>query len=475
MSLFENDLLVIVRLAFPSVKIVIVLDPGKAVIRNYDSGFDFIYTRDQVLAAANEKRKIVLVNISGASSFTFPFDFSNIEGIISFNISYETSVDFYHFELFYVVDQQNALRWILSEKHKETSFLQDYYQYQFVTDVGNFFTGFSSLTNYLHVKFGNLRKVTDGNFQVLKRDKNFFECIDNEQYTSFTIQFKDSLIRGLLRIDVYNNNKLSAVINHAILPSGFNRIENEQMVISEISRKKFRNIAIPDYKTSDYSVCYHLPLAYKPSNHKQTRNLLHNKLIDAINEYQEPYIRQITLKDLWKGNDVLKILTLIRTRISQNQLPRGLSATNVTRLYSKLIDIFNKLDISQPIYVSLNNNSFNNVNIYSANEKLYFTSWGYADFDLPLFSDLFFDETGYIEGPVNPDSEVYTLNINFLITNSALTDIANKYNADIKLYLKLFFVLACTKQFQAIITKKTVLPEVNILVFNWLTIIDKFG
>lgn len=475
MSLFENDLLVIVRLAFPSVKTVIVLDPGKTVIRNFDCGFTYIYTRDQVLAVSKEKRKFILVNISGASSFSFPFNFSNIEGIISFNIAPETSLDYFHFNLFYVVDQKNTIQWIISEKHKDTSFLLDYHQYQFVTDVNNFFTGFSSLSNYLNVKFGKINKVTDGNFQILKKENKFLESLENEQYESFIIQLKDSVIHGLIRINVYSQNKCIAVINHSILPAGLNKIETEKMVISEISRTHFEHFGIPDFTVSDYSVCYFLSSNLKSTEYKQTRKLLNNLLIKVVDEYQNPFCREMPLKDLWKGNDVLKNLNLIRSRISQNQLPRGLSATNLTKLYALIIDIFNELDINQLIYVSLNNHSFNDENIYSATQKLYFTSWVNADFDLPLFSDLFFREIGFMIGPENHDAETLINNLTNLINSSDFKDIAANYKIDIILYLKLYLVLTCTKQLQAIISKKIVLPEINVHVFNWLSIAENLS
>jgi len=472
MALFENDLLVVVRLAFPSAKTVIVLDPAKTVIRNFECGFTYIYTRDQVLAVGKEKRMFILVNVSGATSFTFPFNFSNIEGIISFNTGYETSLDYFHFEFFYVVDQKDTLRWIISDKHKNTAFLLDYHQHQFVTDISNFITNFSSLSNYLYVKFGKINKVTDGNFQVLKREKNFLNCVENEKYDSFIIQLNAPAIQGLIRINVYTQNKCSAVINHSILPSGLKKIENEKMVLSEISRSEFDHFATPDFNTSDFSVCYFLSPILKSTDHKQTRTLIKNKLIEAINEYQNPYCREITLKELWNGNDVLKILTLIRTRISQNQLPRGLSATNLARLYAKIINIFNELDLNQSINVSLNNHSFNEENIYSANQKLYFTSWLNADFDLPLFSDLFYKEIGFVDGPGNPDADTLIKNINILINNSKLKEIAANYKADIKLYLKLYLILTCTTQLQTIVLKKIVLPEVNVHVFNWLSIAE---
>ena len=145
MTFFENDLFIIVRLAFPSTKKVIVLDPGKVIIKNYDCGFFYAYTRDQVINISKEKNQFLLVNMSGAASFSFPFDFSYIEGIISFNDIAEASLDFYHYSLYYLVDQHNMLRWLISENHKQTDFLDDYYQIQFVTDVSNLFSGFSSL------------------------------------------------------------------------------------------------------------------------------------------------------------------------------------------------------------------------------------------------------------------------------------------------------------------------------------------
>jgi hypothetical protein len=474
MSLFENDLLVMIRFAFPAAHKVVILDPGKTVIRNYNSGFTFIYTRDQVLAAGKEKTKFILVNFSGASSFSFPFDFQNVEGIVSFNIGYETSTDFYHFEFFYVVDQQNSLRYIISENHRDTYFLHDYHQPRFITDVSNLFSGFSSFTNYFNVKLGKIMKVTDGNFQVLKRNKNFLDCIENEKYESLIIPVKinSPINQGVIRIQAFSNKRCTAVINHSILPAGQEKIGNEKMVVSEISKTQFKYLAIPEYSFSDFSICYFLPVFLKPPHHRQTKSLIIKSLTNAIYEYQAPYYRQISLKDLWKGNEIIKVLNWIRNKISQNDLPRGLSPTNLTKLYSHIIDMFNGMDINQSVYVSLNNHSLNDENMYSDKDKLYFTSWINADFDLPLFSDIFYNEIGNLEEPRNIDTDGLINNFEVLMNDPDIIENADKFEINLKQYLKIYMILNCSKELQAIISKKIVLPEVNVYVYNWLKIAE---
>jgi len=84
MNFFEKELFAIARVFLNTSLNIFVLDPGNICIRNYHSGFHYVTTRQEVseLSAINEK--FIIINLSGADISTFPFDFSLIEGIISF-------------------------------------------------------------------------------------------------------------------------------------------------------------------------------------------------------------------------------------------------------------------------------------------------------------------------------------------------------------------------------------------------------
>jgi hypothetical protein len=475
MAFFENDLFVVVRLAFPAAKKVIVLDPAKIIARNYDCGFLYAYTREQVMNISKEKKQFLLVNMSGAASFSFPFDFNFIEGIISFNDIDETSLDFFHYRLFYVVDQQNMLRWLISENHKQTDFLSDYYQPQFTTDVSNLFSGFSSLSNYLKVKWGKLKKVTDGTFQVLKRDRHFFASIQNDQYDSFTINFKTHTSPGLIRVRLYKQNKYSWVINHAINDTGMEKVANEKMVLTEISKNSFNHLGIPGFFVSDHNIAYKIDPSFKPAENRHTRKLLNTILTDAVLEYQSLYNRKSTIKQFWKGNGILKDLNWIRGRIANNQIPRGISAINLTKLYSKLLQIFNELDINKHVYISLNNNLLYSENIFSSGSKLYFTSWVNADFDLPIFYDLFQKELYYIDESSTADFEILSDNIQIELENQNLKTFADQHNIDIDIQFKVFIIITFITELKLLVVKKMVMPETNIKLYNWLELLNRLN
>jgi hypothetical protein len=472
MTLFENDLFVIVRLAFPLAKKIIVLDPAKAVLRNFDSGFFFAYTREQVMSVSQEKKPFLLVNLSGAASFSFPFDFSKVEGIVSFNSKAETSLDFFHFGLFLVVDQQNRLRWLISEYHTQTDFLDDYIQPQFVTDVSNFFSGFKSLANYIRVKSGNLKKVVDGNIQILKRERQFFDCLANDEYSSFTINLNSHTAQGLIRIKLYNKNKYSWVINHAINPSGREKISNESMILSEIGSKYFNHFGIPDFFSSENNNGFKIGPQFKTSESRTTVRLINSKLTEVVLEYQSLYVRQTELKKYFKSIEIITDFNWIRTKISNSQIPRGISAINLTKLYSNLLKIFNDLDLNASLFLSLNNNLLYSENIFSCNEKLYFTSWVNADFDLPIFYDLFRKEIFYAEETESNNAEMISERILNVLKEFTLLDFSEKNNINTGIQFKVFVISTLVNELKQLLVKKVVMPQANVKIFNWLSLTE---
>ncbi|MFC2114801.1 hypothetical protein ACFLRI_05590, partial [Bacteroidota bacterium] len=101
MKILESDLFLISKLAFKQNREIFVLDPGKECISNVSCGFHYVRHRKEVEALAINPRTYYIINISGANTFSFPLDFSKVEGIISFNRNIETSLDYYHSTLFY--------------------------------------------------------------------------------------------------------------------------------------------------------------------------------------------------------------------------------------------------------------------------------------------------------------------------------------------------------------------------------------
>ena len=336
------------------------------------------------------------------------------------------------------------------------------------------FSGFSSFSNYLKVKWGKLKKVTDGTFQVLKRDRHFFASIQNDQYDSFTINFKTHSYPGLIRVRLYKQNKYSWVINHAINTMGMEKISNEKMVLTEISKNTFNYLGIPYFFVSDYNIAYRIDPSFKPADSRHTRKLLNTILTDVVLEYQSLYHRKSTVKQFWKGNDILKDLNWIKSRIANNQIPRGVSALNLTKLYSKILQIFNKLDLNEHVYISLNNNLLYSENIFSSGSKLYFTSWDNADFDLPLFYDLFQKELYYTDESFNGDFEILSDNIQIVLENQNLKTFADQHNIDIDIQFNVFIIITFITEMKNLAIKKMVLPETNIKLYNWLELMNRF-
>ena len=320
---------------------------------------------------------------------------------------------------------------------------------------------------------GKLKKIVDGSCQILKRDRHFFTAINNDQYDSFTINLINQSAPGLIRIRLYKQTKYSWVINHAINAICLEKITNEKMVLTEISKNAYNHFGIPEFLTSDYSVVYRIEPSFKTADSRQTRKLMNTILTDAVLEYQSLYYRESTIKKVWKGNDILKDFNWIKSRIAHNQIPRGVSALNLTKLYANLLQIFNKLDLNKPVFLSLNNNHLYSENIFSSDNKLYFTSWANADFDLPLFFDLFQKELYYADEIATADSEMMSENIQTELENKNLKDFAGQYNIDIDIQFKVFIIITFIEEFKQLLVKKMVLPETNIKIYNWLELTNR--
>ena len=226
---------------------------------------------------------------------------------------------------------------------------------------------------------------------------------------------------------------------------------------------------------SEHSVVYRISPTFKSADSIKTKKLISLHLTDAVLEFQSLYKREITLHKFWKSTEVLRDFNWIKSKIGSNQLPRGISAINVTKLYANLLLFFNALDLSKNICLSLNNNLLYSENIYSADNKLYITSWANADFDLPLFFDLFQKEL-YSATEINSsDTDALYNNLQFLVNSKSLTEFSIQNNIDLDFHFKVFMIVNFIQELKQLLAKKIVMPESNIELYKWLDLTNRFA
>jgi hypothetical protein len=465
---FESDLFLIQKLAFPEAKTIIVIDPGKVAVSNYKSNFIHVSRKDEIKKMSFLENKFVIFNLSGADTFSIPIKFDKVEGIVSFSGSDETSEEFYCGNLYYTLNENNSFRWLISQDHTTADFLFDLHTYGKLTDMSNLFSSYKSVMNYFRVKNRNLRKVTDGNIQIIKREKHFFDELSDLTYDSFITRLDSCYLNNILEIKYYENGKRKFNLKKAINNIGQIKLENEHKALNELAKHDFQNFEVPEIVRNNKSLITVVKPDLKSTDYYKVKKLIYNRFLIGIKEYYSKFNSTNSVKKILKGEKIISLMQDIENRIRQRQLPKGISLINLGNLYKKLITIINEIDIERQIPVSLNNNNLNPDYIGYSPEKIYFLNWENAKFDHPLLFDLFEYNFVHIEEWENPQSHFLVNDIEALKDHDEIQSLIATYNLDFELHLKLYLLIRLSNELSAIISKKVIYPETNLKIFFWL-------
>jgi hypothetical protein len=472
--LFESDLFLTLKLFFPDPPVVLVFDPQKSVVKNYESNFVYVKTREEVNQLSKIKKRVVIINLSGAGTFTYPINFDLVDGIISFSKNPETSTEFYHHSVYFIQDQTNAIKWLVSENHKNTEFLTDYYSYVSAIDISNISLTVKSFIGYLRVKWGYLKKLTDGTIQILKRENNLFKLASSNNYESFITHLQDAYLSGIINVNLFKNDRQVFLYRQAINKTSYEKLEEEKITIDELQNQNPQNFQLLAIENDNGSSLQSIPQGLKKSEYYKTEGMQRNSILSAVLEYYSFFQIQKTVREFLKDEDVFKLLSLADLKIKQKNIPNGLSFINLTRLAARLLEFLNNINLDELIKCSLVNNGLIPENIWYFREQIYLVNWGDSVYDFPVFYDLFEYEFRHFE-ELKTNNTLKLLNdLNLLKNTKKIFEFVENNNLDFDLYLKLYLIHKITKELNTILAKKIIKPETSLRLYLWLEFLDKY-
>ncbi|MBT4968223.1 MAG: hypothetical protein HOM80_04360 [Bacteroidetes bacterium] len=475
MNLLESDLYLISRFVFANPKEVFVLDPGNVCISNVKTGLHFVRQRKEVESLAKLNKSYFLINISGASTFSFPIDFSKVETLISFNKKVETSTDFYHTQLHYHTDDSGRLKWILSEKYTRGDFLSDTDENKTLVDVNNFFSVFPFLINFIRLKLGFIGSVAKGRMQVLLKERYLFSFLENKQYESFSVNIRPSFSSGVILAKYYTNNKWIFSAKRGFNVKGRKKLANEHAILQNLNSKRFEHLEVPVSKEYPDGMLLTYKSTFKQMGYFGIQKLINERFNKAVFEYIQLKQDEQEIKSLIKDSRIPEILDHLKTIIEKKKFPRGLSIINYVKVFKELVLVLNGLDMKQTVPTSLVNVDLTPSNIAYTKERIHLLKWENADPKYPILFDLFEYSFAYIEDFDSPDIEYLTNDLDALRNSEQVEKLIEKTGLDFNLQLSLFALLRFSPEMLLFLDKAVLPPERNIKLYIWAAFFENLN
>ncbi|MEA3496632.1 MAG: hypothetical protein U9R42_11410 [Bacteroidota bacterium] len=473
---FEKELNNIFKLAFPDAKNVFVLNPQNQVIKNFkESGFKYITSRNEIERLAKQEQKYFIINISGAKTFNFPLNFEKIEGIISFNKSVEKTVNYFHNQLFFMRTEAGKIKWLLSEKYRSTDFLLDLESLETVIDIGNVLNVMPATLSYIKVKLGFLKSATNGAIHIYSKNKNLFEGVADNDYTSFSVNFGEDIKNGILTLKLKSKKYRFIILKRALSINSNKLLKKEFELIEELKSKKLKHLYFPEKEQIDNKIVLKVDKNISKSSYHTLSTKYNNAFYSSIIECYEHYMSKISVKEFLKKEKTLTIIGLIKLKIAKKKYPAGLGFMNFIKVVNGLSSILQELDFSIKLTTSLSNNLLVPHNIGCSEDKICFYNWNNAKRKKVILLDILDYIFKYLESFDKIEYSDLQDEINVLLENEIVKQFLSKNNIDFYLHLKIYLLDRLPAELVLLLNKKAIQPEANFKIYFWKELLSKLS
>ncbi|HPD66187.1 MAG TPA: hypothetical protein P5050_11250 [Bacteroidia bacterium] len=470
MKIFEKELYALSRIFFENNYPVFVLDPGGSVKKNFPSEFVYLVKRNQVEKLAAYQKKYYLINVSGANTFSFPLNFQYVEAIISFSPGTETSMDFYHKDLYYFQDEYKRINWIVSENHRVTDFFHDLDKARSLVDLNNFFSVFPYTWKYFMLKLGNVKKFAHGRIQLMIRQRYLFESLSQQHFDSYSVQFS-KYQDGIVRFRFYDSKKTAFLIKKAWNTEGKKKLEHEYELLSELQDLVLTRAEIPVISRVRQEYLLEFRESFGQHELYKWNSKLYVLLEEALHELSASQRGKTKISKLWRNENLHENLVFIKSRVDKKMFPNGLSIINFVKIYTALVKYFDESDPDMTIESGLSVRKIVPDNIGRSGDRVIFNNFEHAETFYPLFFDSFDFIFHAAESPEQPDSDNLIQDLEYL--KHFLEEKGVLQNKeDFELQLKVFLLIHIIPEMVNLLTKPVLPPEENLKLLLWADIID---
>jgi hypothetical protein len=472
--IFESDVFLLKQFLFPENDHVFILDPSNKIVKNHKSNMQYVQSRSEIQALKALKHTQVIINNSGADTFKFPLNFAKVDGIISFNPFQETSIDFYHIDLFATLGQQHSIQWIISEDHRNTDFLEPEKAYTVKTNFVNLLSVFPELMQSYRVRTGKLKKATNLRIQVLKKEKNLFDLQFPIDYQSFAINLEKSYQNNIISIHFY---KSGSIIHQLRFPAGKmaqQDIRTELKTMDVLKKMEFKKLILPQIRKE--RTCNSISI--DPQQNKNSYYSLLYKNWDVfcstLLEYYQNTLGKEQMGTLLSRLSLIQKIAQLKLLLDRKKIPRGLSSVNLIRLLNLLAKIINNTEKNVELSTCLNNCSLDPAYIFTEENKMTISNWTLSKEKFPLFYDILNFLFEYFENAANPEPEKLASFMHAFSQQEKVASFIAYHQLSFDLYLKLFLVIRLPLEIEKMFAKSRVLPESNLKIYLWLELLEHY-
>ncbi len=459
---FEKDIYLIHRLAFPHLNVkIFILDPEKKLVRNLNHRMIIpVRTRKDIEFVKSYNRPHTLINISGAQTFSFPFSFEKISGIITFNQYPEVSELFYHYELYYSCNSKEQISWLYDKNYRDHDFLLHLEEISTTVDINNLWTFFPDSLKYLRLWLGDLKRISSGLVQILIPEKHEFLSQLNKG-ESISIPLYKARKTGVITIFIKKGKKVIRIIKIPSDPLEKDILKHDVEIIQNQEKELIRPESRKNYSE------YHCSRPVRVLSHYKLHSKYREPFIRKVLDYNIHYLRHQALEDFLKKNDVIKSLDFIKLRLKSRAIPQGLGLYNFTFVFKHITALLNELKHDSHIPVSYSNPNLSPENIFSDGQNICLLHWEHYNQNYPLIYDLFdwiFKEE---ESKEDPDAENLAEDLQWLSEELSPFMEKHELSFDFDKLLKLYLLTRFSREMFFMLNNPRIIPEENMKIYLW--------
>ncbi len=461
--LFESDVYFLQQLFFPQAKTVALLDPENQVKPNFRSGFIKVADQKKIQEVAQIKEGLVLINMTNIPVKRYPFYEEGIEGIINLGKKGEFFNDFTRDTFYYIQNDIKTIRWVYPNNLRHAFFLRFY---DADAAYGNLFKGFCALAGL----FRELKWIADGKFYVLHKGQLFFDNLGGKQYDSFTLFLKDSYHTGKGLLQFIQNDQIVTYAKYPLFSNATVELEQENKVLHELNKYDFNHLRFPavDHQSWFLQLSNILSLRHKPYTSLRAQHFR------AIGEYTRAFCKEMTLENWLKKVNAIEKLAYMGDQIKKQELPKGISPTNLARLYRAMTHLLNGLPIDKTITVSLVHGDFTEENMTIEEGRLKVLDWEKAAFDYPALGDFIEFEVYRMEYEGKPDLQRFMNLWDDLVKKQAFQELCKEFSQNFFIQFKAYLLVKNLNTWWEHLSNKFLPYYTNWQIDFWRNLIEAF-
>lgn len=456
MAVYESDLFLLQKLFAPKAELVLIMDPSGFLKGNYPTGYLLLRTHEDILNVKKLTQYFTLINLSEIPVSAFPFETDKIDCIISLNPKDKKNNVFKAHQLYYFKNEFGTIRWIFLKNLKRTSFF-NIHGYEIVHSP--LFEAFS----WLALKLGQPQWIVDDFIVVLNREAKLLNEIDKKPFDTYSIFCSKFLTEEKIIIQLLSKKQeITHYVKFGLTKESQEVLENENNILSEIRKKNFQHFTVAENEYSEPFLYLSNILSKKVSS--ESLKTIHFK---ALGEIYKAFKKRIPISELLRNDQTLTKVNRIKSAIKKREIPSGISGMASAELINSLVKIINTFEPDKEIAVSLAHNDFTSWNVFKEKDKLAILDWELAQYDIPIFFDVFEFIIHHQEQEDQPKAEIFFAELDKYLRNDQLQKLRSDYNIDLFLYLKLYLVLRFLRLFDRYVSKKVLPYNLNWKLHFW--------